>query len=73
MFCDNINIENKNDESFEVINFNPGVMDTQMQEKIRGVNSEQFPDVERYRQLKETNKLQSPKSVALRIIEETQI
>ncbi|NUJ33040.1 SDR family NAD(P)-dependent oxidoreductase, partial [Pseudoalteromonas sp. 2103] len=36
----------------KVIAFNPGVMDTQMQETIRSMDKDAFLDVERYRKLK---------------------
>ncbi|WP_156288773.1 (S)-benzoin forming benzil reductase [Oceanobacillus salinisoli] len=48
----------------KVIAFDPGVMDTEMQETIRSSNKEAFSDVERYRKLKEENHLNSPMDVA---------
>ncbi|RKQ31244.1 (S)-benzoin forming benzil reductase [Oceanobacillus halophilus] len=48
----------------KIIAFNPGVMDTEMQETIRSRSKEEFSDVERYQKLKEENKLNSPIDVA---------
>lgn len=42
----------------------PGVVDTPMQAQIRDQDSEQFPDVERFRELKRTGGLASPETVA---------
>lgn len=42
----------------KIIGFNPGVMNTNMQEKIRKTNEHSFRDVETFRQLKENNVLQ---------------
>ncbi|MFD1849973.1 (S)-benzoin forming benzil reductase [Oceanobacillus bengalensis] len=48
----------------KVIAFNPGVMDTGMQETIRSTTEEAFSDVERFKQLKENNALNTPAIVA---------
>lgn len=42
----------------------PGVVDTPMQSLIREQDSERFPDVERFRELKRTGGLHSPEAVA---------
>lgn len=42
----------------KVIAFNPGVMDTNMQEKIRSSSSDEFRDVERFKDYKKNNDLQ---------------
>lgn len=42
----------------------PGVVDTPMQELIREQDSDRFPDVERFRELKRTGGLVSPEGVA---------
>lgn len=49
---------------FSAINFDPGVMDTQMQEEIRSSKTSQFPTLERFIDLKKNNELRSPESVA---------
>ncbi|MFD1361356.1 (S)-benzoin forming benzil reductase [Lentibacillus salinarum] len=41
----------------KVIAFSPGVMDTQMQERIRNSNKDAFREVEQFRKYKEQNKL----------------
>lgn len=47
-----------------VASVRPGVVDTPMQALIREQDSERFPDVERFRELKRTGGLTSPESVA---------
>lgn len=46
---------------------NPGVMDTQMQEQIRGSEPEDFPYLQRFLDLKASNSLPSPEAVAQKI------
>ncbi|WP_068675676.1 (S)-benzoin forming benzil reductase [Oceanobacillus sp. Castelsardo] len=53
----------------KVIAFNPGVMDTKMQETIRSMDKAAFTDVERYQKLKEENQLNSPINVASVLID----
>jgi benzil reductase ((S)-benzoin forming) len=53
----------------KVIAFNPGVMDTQMQETIRSKDKDTFLDVERYLRLKEENQLNRPIDVASVLID----
>lgn len=47
-----------------VASVRPGVVDTPMQALIREQDSERFPDVERFRELKRTHGLVSPEGVA---------
>ncbi|HIV81826.1 MAG TPA: SDR family NAD(P)-dependent oxidoreductase [Candidatus Salinicoccus merdavium] len=44
--------------------FRPGVIDTDMQSEIRSSEENEFPDVERFKKFKETNKLYNKKTVA---------
>ncbi|MET3682530.1 benzil reductase ((S)-benzoin forming) [Alkalibacillus flavidus] len=46
------------------IAFSPGVMDTDMQGEIRSASSDDFKDVDNFKQLKENNQLRSAKDVA---------
>jgi len=46
----------------------PGVIDTAMQQHIRGSDQRQFPDLDRFIQLHEGGQLASPESVARRIL-----
>lgn len=50
-----------------LININPGVMETSMQEQIRQTPPETFPEVERFIKLKEEGKVPSPDQVAHKI------
>lgn len=47
----------------KVIAFSPGVMDTEMQERIRASDEDAFRDVEQFRSLKEENKLKSTDTI----------
>ncbi len=44
--------------------FSPGVVDTDMQGRIRASSEEEFADVSKFKQLKEEGKLRSPETVA---------
>jgi benzil reductase ((S)-benzoin forming) len=55
------------DPRIRVANVNPGVMDTGMQEQLRGAD---FPTRERYRRLHEAGELPTPAEVAARIVAE---
>ncbi|MGB3287931.1 MAG: SDR family oxidoreductase [Burkholderiaceae bacterium] len=46
----------------------PGVVDTGMQEKIRGSQASDFPNVERFAQMHQQGQLSSPADVAARIL-----
>ncbi len=46
----------------------PGVVDTGMQEQIRSLSSEDFPQVERFKTLKEESKLTSPDKAAAKLL-----
>lgn len=46
----------------------PGVVDTEMQEKIRSVSELEFSQVHNFRQLKKTNQLFSSREVATRLL-----
>lgn len=46
----------------------PGVIDTGMQEKIRGSDANSFPNVERFAQMHEQGQLSSPEAIAEKIL-----
>jgi len=48
----------------KIIAFNPGIMDTGMQQKIRSSSKSEFIDVERFKGYKENNQLKDTESVA---------
>lgn len=50
------------------VNFGPGVIDTDMQAEIRATDDSLFPDVARFRQLKEDEQLRSPQNVAQALV-----
>jgi len=48
----------------KVINFNPGVMETAMQELIRATPKSAFPEVDRFIELKEKGQINTPEIIA---------
>ncbi len=56
--------ENISKKNFRALSFNPGVMDTVMQNEIRAASSNDFPEVERFRGLKAQGQLTPPEKVA---------
>lgn len=46
----------------------PGVVDTQMQDEIRQADSQDFPQIERFKNYKKNGNLSSPESVAAKIV-----
>ncbi|WP_010491081.1 (S)-benzoin forming benzil reductase [Paenibacillus elgii] len=55
-------------QAVKVVSIAPGVVDTGMQELIRGTESDRFPEVERFVGLKQTGGLYTPDEAAERII-----
>lgn len=66
MFLD---VMSKESELIEVIHFDPGVIDTGMQEKIRQTTEDEMPLVENFRDFKVNGQLKSPTDVALKLID----
>jgi len=65
MFTRTVALEQKQlNTGNKIIAFDPGIMDTHMQEKIRSSSEDEFKDIERFRQYKENNLLQDPAIVA---------
>jgi benzil reductase ((S)-benzoin forming) len=58
----------ESDPSLSVCSLAPGVVDTPMQATIRDVTTEQFPERERFRQMKESGALRDAAAVARDII-----
>jgi benzil reductase ((S)-benzoin forming) len=59
-----IAIDNTN---FKVFALSPGIIDTQMQQQIRQADKEGFSEVERFKEYKAHNELQSPEETAKKI------
>ena len=68
MFLDVLAEQEKDGGCVEVIQVDPGVMDTGMQEKIRAADAKSFPRLAEFQALKEEGKLRSPEEVAENII-----
>ena len=47
----------------------PGIVETRMQEQIRASSADDFPEVERFRRIKEDDRFSSPEWVAARLLE----
>ena len=52
----------------EAVSLAPGVIDTAMQERVRGASPDDFADVERFRQMKKDGTLRTPDDVAADIL-----
>ena len=64
-----LNVMAEECEYIKLYHFDPGVMDTDMQKKIRSSNKESMKDVLEYRELSKLKQLKDPKNVAEEIIE----
>ena len=64
MFFDVMSLEGTS----SVIHIDPGVMDTAMQGDVRSASEDSFPQVARFRELKNGGKLASPADVARSIV-----
>ena len=70
MMTKTIALEQKNlSDGVKAIAIKPGVVDTNMQTKIRNVSETAFKNVNRFKELKKNNELYSPEFVADRIFE----
>lgn len=56
--------EYREDTSVQVINFNPGIVDTNMQAQIRESDIADFPELERFKEFKKDSHLRPPETVA---------
>ncbi|MCK6263255.1 SDR family NAD(P)-dependent oxidoreductase [Vibrio sp. ZSDE26] len=66
MFLDVLSKEN---EHVSVTHFDPGVINTHMQQSIRATSSQNVPSVESFRELAKNGKLRSPEDVAIELAE----
>ena len=64
-----LNVMEEECECIKLYHFDPGVMDTDMQKKIRSSNKESMKDLLEYRELSKLKQLKDPKNVAEEIIE----
>ncbi len=62
-----IAIEQEKNSTFEIFSIIPGIIDTEMQTKIRKSNKSDFKQIERFIQLKKENLLLAPDAVAEKI------
>ena len=64
-----LNVMEEECEYIKLYHFDPGVMDTDMQKKIRSSNKESMQGVLEYRELSKLKQLKDPKNVAEEIVE----
>jgi len=70
MFTGCVGMEQNNASNpVKIIAFNPGIMDTDMQEDIRQTSAENFEQVERFIKFKEQGALKSPDFVAKKLLD----
>lgn len=67
MYTRVVNAEHR-EHGVQAVSLAPGVVDTGMQETIRGSSVESFPALARFQDLKASGKLSSPEAVAQRIL-----
>lgn len=65
----NVGAEQQERGGVEVTAIAPGVVDTAMQEEIRGTDTSDFPNVEQFHDYHRTGQLRSPDAVAIRLWE----
>lgn len=69
MMVKSLALENAHDKNLKIVSINPGVIDTDMQAKIRKATTEDFPIVERFIQYKNNNGLANPIDLAQKLLE----
>lgn len=65
-FLSVLSLEN---QEYKVVSYDPGVMDTDMQRKIRETDKRVFDQVEKFIAYKENNQLSAPSAIAEQLIE----
>ena len=61
--------QNTQQHPIDIVTIDPGVMDTDMQAKIRGTDESLFPELERFVKMKADGELLKPETVAQKIYE----
>jgi len=73
MFVQSLEVQYYSNNLIKVHNINPGVIDTEMQLRIRSVKNDGFIRQQEFVELKNEGKLQDAKKVAIDIIQKTKI
>jgi benzil reductase ((S)-benzoin forming) len=73
MFFNVLKEQEQENENVKVLNINPGVINSGMQQFIRKVDESVFPRVKDFIKLKKENKLLDPKDVVEEILKESEI
>lgn len=70
MFTENtaLDLQTSKNKKIKIYHFSPGVLDTQMQQTIRGFKKKDFPEVANFKKLKAEQQLRSPSDVAAMVV-----
>lgn len=68
MFLDVLKLQYSHNKDLRIYNIDPGVMNTNMQEKIRTASQDEFPNLKSFHDLYHRNQLKNPKDVVEEII-----
>ncbi len=70
MFTENtdLDLQTAKNKKIKIYHFSPGVLDTQMQQTIRGLKKKDFPDVANFKKLKSDHQLRDPAGVASLVV-----
>ncbi|WP_374027858.1 SDR family NAD(P)-dependent oxidoreductase [Bdellovibrio bacteriovorus] len=70
MFTENtdLDLQTARNKRIKIYHFSPGVLDTQMQQTIRGLKKKDFPDVANFKKLKSEDQLRDPADVASLVV-----
>lgn len=69
MMVKTLALENIQDKNLKIVSINPGVIDTDMQAKIRKASTKDFPIVERFIAYKKNNGLANPTNLAKKLLQ----
>ncbi|AFY00032.1 SDR family NAD(P)-dependent oxidoreductase [Bdellovibrio bacteriovorus] len=70
MFTENtaLDLQTAKNKKIKIYHFSPGVLDTQMQQTIRGFKKKDFPDVANFKKMKADHQLRDPADVAFLVV-----
>lgn len=71
MFTENteLDLQTSKNKKIKIYHFSPGVLDTQMQQTIRGLKAKDFPDVANFKKMKAEHQLRAPADVASLVVQ----
>ncbi|WP_374031813.1 SDR family NAD(P)-dependent oxidoreductase [Bdellovibrio bacteriovorus] len=63
-----LDLQKSKNKKIKIYHFSPGVLDTQMQQTIRGFKKKDFPDVANFKKMKADHQLRAPSDVASLVV-----